>query len=546
MDKVIVIGHRNPDSDSVCSAIGYAFFKNSTDRNTVYIPARAGELNSETRFILEKFQVEEPELVDTLRLKLRDLELRPPVSASPSASIKEVVDLMKENEIRLIPLIDEEGKPMGVVTQSKVAREFVEGLGRQDLSSNPVEVRLLSRVLNGKILANSSARKTLGGRIFIGARKPETLAKSMGKKDVLLVGDRFDIVMASLQVPVAAVILTGGVDLPGDLLSLAREKGVLIMTTPYDTFTTAKLIELSRPAFSFMRQDYPTAFLDEYMEEVKEKVLHSRIRGGLVLDYDGRLVGVVTRTDLINLKRKKVILVDHNEASQAVDGIEEADIIEVIDHHRVGEISTLSPIFFYVEPIGSTSTIVADFFSQKRIPIPKGIAGVLLSGIISDTMNLTLSTTTPKDKRVARRLASLLKIEIPSLAEELLRAASRIEDLSPKEIIFRDFKEYRFGNKKVGIGQIITPDFSILYQREEEIRQALKETKEMGGYALITLMLTDPLRKVSEVWAIGEKGLIRQAFDVEEARGRFVLKNVLSRKKDFITRLGETIIRGKL
>ena len=546
MDKIIVIGHRNPDSDSVCSAIGYAFFKNSVDRNAVYIPARAGELNSETRYILEKFQVEEPELVDTLRLKLRDLELRPPVSASPSASIKEVVDLMKENEIRLIPLVDEEGKPIGVVTQSKVAREFVEGLGRQDLSSNPVEVRLLSKVLKGKILANSSGRKTLEGSIFIGARKPETLAKSMGRKDILLVGDRFDIVKASLQVPVAAVILTGGVDLPQDLLTIAREKGVLVITTPYDTFTTAKLIELSRPAFSFMRRDYPTAFLDEYMEEVKEKVLNSKIRGVLVLDYDGRLVGVVTRTDLINLKRKKVILVDHNEASQAVDGIEEAEIIEVIDHHRIGEISTLKPIYFYVEPIGSTSTIVADFFSQRRVPMPKEIAGVLLSGIISDTMNLTLSTTTLKDKRVARRLASLLKIDIPSFARELLRAASRIEDLSPKEIIFRDFKEYRFGKKKVGIGQIITPDFSILYQREEEIRQALKETKEMGGYALIALMLTDPLRKLSEVWAVGEKGLIRQAFDVEEAQGKFILKNVLSRKKDFMTRLGETIIRGKL
>ncbi len=546
MERVIVIGHRNPDSDSICSALGYAFFKNSTDRKNVYSPARAGELNSETKFILDKFQVEEPELVDSLRLKLRDLSLRPPVYSSPTASIKEVVDLMKEYEIRLIPLVDEEGKPVGVVTQSRVAREFVEDLGRQDLSSNPVEVHLLSRVLEGRILVNSSGRRSLKGKIFIGARKPETLTRSMGRRDILLVGDRFDIVKASLQVPVAAIILTGGVDLPSDLLSLAREKGTLVITTPYDTFTTAKLIELSRPAISFVRKDYPTAFLDEYMEEVREKVLGSRMRGVLVLDYDGRLVGVVTRTDLINLKRKKVILVDHNEASQAVDGIEEADIIEVIDHHRIGEISTLRPIYFYVEPIGSTSTIVADFFSQRKVPMTKEIAGVLLSGIISDTMNLTLSTTTPKDKRIARRLASFLKMDMNSLARELLRAASRIEDLTPKEIIFRDFKEYRFGKKKVGIGQIITPDFSPLYQREKEIKEALEETRQMGDYSLLALMLTDPLRRISEVWAVGEKGLIRHAFNVEEVKGRFLLKNVLSRKKDFITRLGETIIRGML
>ncbi len=546
MERVIVIGHKNPDSDSVCSAIGYAFFKNSVDRKNLYVPARAGELNSETRFILEKFQVEEPELVETLRLRLRDLELKPPVSSSPAASVKEVVDLMKEHEIRLIPLVDEEGKPLGIVTQAKVARELVEGLGRRDLASNPVEVMLLCRVLEGKVLSNSRRRKTLEGRIFVGARKPETLLKSMGRKDILLVGDRFDIVKAALSIPIAAVIFTGGVNPPQDLLQEAKERGVLVLTTRYDTLTTAKLIELSRPASSLMKRDFPTAFLDEPMEEIKDKVLTSRMRGVLALDYDGRLVGVVTRTDLINLKAKKVILVDHNEASQAADGIEEADILEVIDHHRIGEISTLKPIYFYVEPIGSTSTIVADFFAQRRVAMPREIAGVLLAGIISDTMNLTLSTTTSKDRRVARRLASLLKIDISTLAQQLLKAASDLEGLSPEEIIFRDFKEYNFGKKKVGIGQVIIPDFSPLYDREGEIKKALEENRQKGGYTLLALMLTDPLRKVSEVWAAGEKGLIRQAFRVDEREGRFVLKNILSRKKDFITRLGETIIRGML
>ncbi len=546
MERVIVIGHKNPDSDSVCSAIGYAFFKNSVDRKRLYIPARAGELNPETRFILEKFQVEEPELVESLKLKLRDMEFRTPVVSSPDASIKDVVDLMKEHEIRLIPLVDHEGKPLGIVTQAKVAREMVEGLGRRDLSHDPVDVSLLSRVLDGRVLSNSRGRRTLGGRIFVGVRKPETLTKSLGKKDILLVGDRFDVARAALSVPVSAVIFTGGVNPPQDLIEEARARGVLFITTPYDTLSTAKLVELSRPALSLVRKEFPTAFLDEPMEEIKDKVLNSSIRGVLALDYEGRLVGVVTRTDLINLKPKKVILVDHNEVSQAVEGIEEADIQEVIDHHRIGEISTLKPIYFYVEPIGSTSTIVADFFAQKRVAMPREIAGLLLAGIISDTMNLTLSTTTAKDRRVARRLASLLKVDISALAEELLKAASHLEGLSPEEIIFRDFKEYHFGKKKVGVGQVIISDFSPLYEREEEIRRALEESRQRGGYALLALMITDPLRGVSEVWAAGEKGLIRQAFRVEEMDGKFLLKGVLSRKKDFITRLGETIIRGML
>jgi len=307
--------------------------------------------------------------LDSLKPTVIDFNLKSPIVADESSSLKKVVDLMKEYEIRLVPLVDKEGKPVGIVPQSAIARGFVERIGRINLKDNPVEISKLSEVLKGKILA--LGKKTLDGRLFIGANSKERILKKVRKGDIVIIGDRYEIVKELLKKKVGAIILTGSPSVPYEMIKKAVRKRCSLISTQFDTYSASKLIDLSIPAKKYMKTDFEKVYLYNFVEEVKEKILHSRYRGVLITDYSGRLVGILTRTDIINLKKKKVILVDHNELSQAVDGIEEAEVIEIIDHHRIGDISTLKPIHFHVEPIGSTSTLIAEFYLKKRMKIPK-------------------------------------------------------------------------------------------------------------------------------------------------------------------------------
>ncbi len=543
-EKIYIIGHKNPDSDSICSAIGYADYKNKIDKYNIYVPAKAGNLNSETRFILKKFNTKEPETIENLKPTVSDFNLKSPVVSSEESSLKEVVDLMKKYEIRLVPLLNREGKPIGIVPQSAIARGFVERIGRIDLRETPVEVNTLSTVLKGKIL--SMGKKIIDGKVYIGANSKERIIKKIKKGDILLIGDRLDIVSEILDKEPGAIILTGSPYIPLNLIKDASKKKITLISTPFDTYSTSKMIDLSIQAKKYMRTDFEKVFLYDPVEEVKEKILHSRYRGVLVIDFSGRLVGILTRTDLINFKRKKVILVDHNELSQAVDGIEEADIIEVIDHHRIGDVSTLKPILFHVEPIGSTSTLVAEFYLKRKIKIPEKIAGILLGGILSDTMNLTISTTTKRDRRIVKYLSKLLNINPDNFAREIIEANNDFQKLKPDEIIRKDFKIFTIGNSKIGIGQIISGDFTPLYARKNEIFKEMKFLKEKGDFTIICLMLSNPFRGFSEIWTWGDKEIIKKAFLVEEKeKNIFILDGVLSRKKDFIVKLGEIIIEGR-
>ncbi len=539
--RVYVIGHKNPDSDSICSAIAYAEFKNKTDNKHLYIPAKAGKINSETRFILNKFGVKEPETIESLKPTVNDYTLKEPVTADEKASLKKVVDLMKEYEIRLIPLINSEGKPVGIIPQSEIARGFVERIGRIDFRETQVGIAQLSEVLKGKVL--SEGRKILNGRVFIGANSKENILKKVKKGDIVIIGDRLDIVEELLNKRVNAIILTGSPSIPYSLVEKAKKSESSLILTPFDTYSTSKLIDLSVPAKKYMRIDFETVYLYDPMEEVREKIFHSRYRGVLVVDYSGRLVGILTRTDLINQIRKKVILVDHNEISQAVSGIEEAEIIEVIDHHRIGDISTLKPILFHVEPIGSTSTLVAESYFKKKIKISKSIAGILLGGILSDTMNLTISTTTSRDKKAAKKLSKVLNINSDDFAEEIIEANNDFENLSAEEIIKKDFKIFIIGGEKIGIGQIITGDFSNIYDRKEEIFEELEKIREKNNFILLAFMITNPFKKFSEIWTAGNKKILEEAFSINEKSANiYILKDVLSRKKDFIVRIGEILM----
>jgi len=536
--RVFIIGHKNPDSDSICSAIGYAYIKNILDKKYLYVPARAGDLNSEIKFVLEKFEIEPPMEIESLAATAGDIDLKEPIVASPNDSIKDVASLMKEKIIRTVPIVDPSKKLLGIVGLKDIAKYYIDNLGRKDLSTTPIDLNILIRTLNGKVIATPKSVERLSGRVFIAAMQKTTILNKIQPGDVVILGDRSDIQIDLINSGCSALIITGDSPVSPEVERVATRKGAVIISSPHDTFTTARLLDLSTPLYSIMSQNVPVAGLYTRISELRQQVLESEYHSALIVDGGHRLLGIVTRTDLLHPIRKKVVLVDHNETSQAVDGVLEAHILEIIDHHRVGDISTLMPIHVCNEPIGSTCTIVAELMFLHRVAIPKDIAGLLLSGILSDTLILTLSTTTDRDKEVARKLARIARVTIKGYGRELLAASIDIKGKSAKEIIFHDFKEYELGDKKIGVGQVLAIDKEELSARETDIKKEMERLRAEKQYDLVVLLITNPLETGEELIVKGDKRIIEKAFGIEIQNDKGFIPQTLSRKKEFIPKIG--------
>ena len=536
--QVFVIGHKNPDSDSVCSAIGYAYFKNVLDKRYLYAPARAGSLNSETKFVLDRFKIESPMEIESLAATVSDMELKDPIVASPNNSIRDAATLIREKNIRTVPVVDAGKKLLGLVGLKDIAEYYIGNLGRKDLSTTPIDLNILVSTLNGKVIANPNKIESLTGRVFIAAMQKATIVNKIRPGDIVILGDRYDIQLDLINADCSALIITGNSAISHEVSRLATKKGALVISSPHDTFTTARLLDLSTPLYSILSKNVPVAGLYTRISELKPRVLESKYRCALIVDSDNRLISIVTRTDLLHPISKKVILVDHNEISQAVDGVQEAHILEIIDHHRVGDISTLMPIHVCNEPIGSTCTIVAQLMFLHQIDIPPDIAGLLLSGILSDTLILTLSTTADRDKEIARKLALIADIEIDKYGKELLKASINIKGKSAKEILLHDFKEYSLGAKKIAVSQVMVIDKEEINAKEAAIMLEMGALFDEKGYDLVALLITNPLQQGEEVFVKGDKRIIEKAFDVVVQNGKCHIPQTLSRKKDFIPKIG--------
>ncbi len=536
--QAFVIGHTNPDSDSICSAIGYAYLKNVRDKKYLYVPARAGDLNSETKFVLERFNVEPPMELESLAATVADMDLKESIVASPTDSIQDVASLMREKRIRTVPIVDHDKTLLGVVGLKDIAEYYIANLGRKDLSTTPIDLNVLIRTLHGRVLINPKNSDKLTGRVFIAAMQRLTTLSRISAGDIVILGDRSDVQLDLITGGCSALIITGSSPISPEILKAAVQKGTLLISSPHDTFTTTRLLELSTPLYSIMSQKIPVAELCTRISELRLIVLESEYRSALIVDGDRRLLGIVTRTDLLQPIQKNVILVDHNETSQAVESVQEAHILEIIDHHRVGDISTLMPIHVCNEPIGSTCTIVAEFMRLRRIAIPHDIAGLLLSGILSDTLLLTLSTTTDRDKEVARKLARIARIKIAEYGKELLAASISIKDKSSKEILLHDFKEYELGARKIAVGQVMVIDKEEIYAKESEIKAEMERLRTERRYDLVVLLITNPLEPGEELIVKGEKRLIEKAFGIEIEDDKGFIPQTLSRKKEFIPKIG--------
>lgn len=543
--RVLVTGHRTPDSDSVCSAIGYAYFKNHLDKTKLYVPCRAGALNEETSFVLERFNLETPVRVDSVVATVEDMDIEKPTSVSPGHTMMDIAHLIKNRNIQSFPVVDTENRLLGIVDKMDLAGHYVERLEIENLSDTPIDLSHLISALRGKILANTGKTKLLQGQIFVAASQRGTTINRTKHGDIAILGDRSDVQMDLIRAGCSALIITGDHPVSKEILQLARKQQVLVISSPHRTFTTATLINLCMPISRLMSKTVPTVELTTTINEVKEKVLESKYRCVMIVDDDNYLNGIITRSDLLEPIQKQVVLVDHNEISQAVNGIEEADILEIIDHHRVGDISTIRPITVYNEPVGSTCTIVANQIFLHRIEMIPDVAGALLSGILSDTLLLTLSTTTEKDREMARKLALVADLDLTTLGKELLTSSMNLTGKTPRDILFQDFKTYHFNKKKIGVNQIMSLDNEALALIEQDIKLEMEKLCREEAYDMVAMLIMNPLeKKGEEIIVKGDTKIIEKAFGVTIEDGKCFVPKIMSRKKDFIPAIGRILVTG--
>lgn len=356
---VYVVGHTTPDTDSVCSSIAYAYFKNITDKRFLFTPVRAGKLNHETAFVLERFGVPPSAEIDSLVATVNDLNMKQPIAVAVRDSVQALAQLMREQGVRSVPVVDESGRMAGVVGLKDIARHYMDSVGFADLSKAPIELDILLKTLKGRVISNTKQVTVLTGRVLIAAMQRGTMLNRVRSGDVVVVGDQNDVQLELIHMGCSALIVTDNTQISNEVMIAAADKGVLLISSPHPAFATVQLMTMSEPVSSIMTTTCPTVGLYTPMSEVGTKIVESDYRSVVVVDSDNRLIGFITRTDLLKPVRKMAILVDHNELSQAVDGIEEAEILEIIDHHRVGDISTTAPIYVYNDPVGSTCTVVA-------------------------------------------------------------------------------------------------------------------------------------------------------------------------------------------
>ncbi|WP_422447370.1 putative manganese-dependent inorganic diphosphatase [Thermoanaerobacterium sp. DL9XJH110] len=534
MSDIYVIGHRNPDTDSICSAICYSDFKHFTEKDHNYIPVRLGAVNRETQFVLNYFNVPAPRLIENVYTQVSDISFDKPVNVKKEASMYEAWDIVIQHNARTINIVDDDGKFLGLATLGDIAKVYLKS--SSGLSGYAVPVKNIVKTLKGEALVLKD--EVFSGNIIVAAMNVRDVLDRIKKGDLLIVGNRKDVQLLAVQNGIKVLIVTGGHEVPGDVLEMARANGVTVIKVPYDTFDTVKLINQSIPIHYIMKtEDLVTFGLEDTIDDVTETMLKYRYRNFPILDGRKRPVGMLARRHILDYARKNVILVDHNEKSQSVEGIEQANILEIIDHHRIGCVETGQPIVFINRPVGCTATIIFNLFEEKKMIPSKKIAGLMCAAILSDTLVFKSPTCTGEDIRAARKLAGIAGIEIEKFARAMFEAGTSLQGKTEEEIFFTDFKEFKIGEYKIGISQVnifnSSPDH--LKSRLVEFMEKLRTDRE---YDLLLLMLTDIINEGSEFLYVGNhRELIRRAFDVDIGGNSFYLPYVVSRKKQVIPRI---------
>lgn len=533
MDQIYVTGHRNPDSDSVVSAMAYAALRNALgDRD--YTAARLGHLSDETKLILERFGFEAPVRIKTMRTQVRDLEFDTPPALNKELTVSRAWSLLQEDpRIAAIPVTDEEGQLYGMLSSGDIASYDMQSISDPAVKEIPL-YNLLS-VLEGKVLNDAgNLLDSVSGEIVFALPKGKDSLLFDSENYIAICGNQPEVIRWALESNVHCMLLCQA-ELSEELRNLPTK--TCIISTPYDAYRAARLIFQAIPISRICRtEDLQCFHLDDFLDDVKEVVSKSRYRCYPILDENDKVVGTLSRYHLIKPRRKRVVLVDHNEISQSVPGLEQAEILEIIDHHRLADIQTLNPIYFRNEPVGSTTTIVAGMYQEKGLMPSAKLAGLMAAAIVSDTVMFKSPTTTARDRAVAERLARIANLSLEELGKEIF-SASVSDDKSAESLLMADFKEFHIAGHSLGISQITCVDSAKMLERKEEFEDVMQKMMENSGYSMVLLMLTDVLLEGTRILYLGDKETIEQAFSVESKTNTFFLPHVMSRKKQIVPML---------
>jgi manganese-dependent inorganic pyrophosphatase len=539
MGPVLVFGHTNPDNDSICSAIAYAHLKNLTDPANVYVPARLGPVPPESAWVLARFGVETPLEISHVRTRVSDVMTTDLLTVGPDDTLHVVGSLLAERGVRALPVV-ESGEVCGLVTVQALAGRYVENVNSTGFAGRPVTVGRLVEALGGTLQAGSPEQE-LAGAVVIGAMEPETMAASIKAGDTIILGDRRRSQPLAVEAGAACVVVTGGFDPAPGVLDLAVSRGCAVITTGHDTYAAARLMDLAHAVSEIMETDVLQVEPDALLAEAAEDLFASPQREAPVVDEAGRLVGLLTRTNVARATRRRVILVDHNEVAQSADGVEEAAVVEIVDHHRIGDVETSTPITFLGLPVGATATIVASRYRELDVDPPREIAGVLLSAVLTDTVLMKSPTTTDTDREVVEWLSGIIDEDPVEFAMEMFRARSSGEVFSAERAVTRDLKEYRIRDLSIGIGQVETVDADEVLAHRNELLACMEDIARARGYDTIVLMVTDMVREGSELIVAGRRRVVEKAFGVSLQSGSAWFDGMLSRKKQVAPRLVENV-----
>lgn len=534
---VFIIGHKNPDTDSVCSAIAYADIKNRTTHGINFIPKRAGQINKETEFVLHRFGVEEPDFVLDVGVQVRDLEIHKTPEAHSGMSIKEAWHLMSESNAVTLPITDGASHLEGIITIGDIAKYFMAPSDQSPLASAKTQYKNIAATLDGKVVVGNELGLFSKGRVFVGAGTPEAMQSYISEDDLIILGDREDMQLAALELGVSCIIVAIDSPVSERVIEAAKRSSSVVITTPYDTYTVAGLINQSIPVRFLMKRDELITFnTGDYVDDIKETMGRLRIRDFPVLNSAGRCIGTISRRNLINAKRKQVILVDHNEKTQAVDNVGEAEILEIVDHHRLGSLETIQPIFFRNQPVGCTATIIFQMYQEKELEIPKPIAGLLCAAIISDTLMFRSPTCTKYDQDAALQLSMIAELDLETFANQMFKAGSDLRDKSAEEIFYQDFKKFQSGNISFGVAQINSMNSEILQEIGEQVKPLMANAVGQNGVSMVFFMLTNIMSESTQLLCFGESSarFVEQAFHAKVQGGSCYLPGIVSRKKQFI------------
>ena len=538
--KVVVIGHRNPDTDSICSAIAYAELKNKTS-DLVCEPRRAGKMNQETEFVLKKFGVRPPRMCTDVNPKIRDVDYREMPGIPGSTSLRKAWEIMRDQQIDTLPVTNADNELEGVITVKDIATANMDVFDTGILAKSRTSFRNILETLDGTMAVGSEDDVCTTGHIRIGTATPEMLESTVEKGDIVILTNRYESQLCAIEKEASLLILCNNAKVGRTIQRIADETGVAIMTTPVDTYAAGKLISQCAPISYYMtRSDIMKFTLVTPVADVTRVMAKVRHRYFPILDEDGKYCGMVSRRNIIALRKRRIILVDHNEATQAVEGFDQAEILEIIDHHRIGSLETSGPVYFRNQPVGCTATIVTQMYDENGVTIPQKTAGLLLAAILSDTLVFRSPTCTPIDVNAANRLAKLAGVDINEFANEMFEAGEKLDGKTAEEVFLQDFKVFMCGDIRFGVAQGSYMTRKNLTAAEALLKPYLEEARNKQNVEDIYMLLTDVPKEESVVICNGRyaAGVLTEGFEIQPAAdASWTLPGVVSRKKQFIPAL---------